>query len=64
MKTMILTVLFLKRPYKKLLKAKFLDVYKSKSHKEYYNFCQQYIDHFTIAKANGSNCVFFAMFFL
>ena len=48
----------------KPLKARFPDIYWGKTHLEYYNFFQQYKDHFAIAGATGSNRVLFAATFL
>ena len=47
----------------KLLKARFLDVYRGISHIECYNFCHQYEDYFTTAGVRGTNQILFAMFF-
>ena len=51
-------------PRKKLLKARSPDVYHGKSHMEYYNFCQQYEDHFAIARAKGPNHIPFTALIL
>ena len=48
----------------KLLKARSLDVYCSKSHMECYNFCQQCENHFATARAKGPNRISFGVFFL
>ena len=46
------------------LKARFLDIYRGKTHLEYYNFFQQCEDHFATAKATGPNQVPFTITFL
>ena len=51
-------------PREKPLKARLPDVYRSKSHMEYYNFCRQCEDHFAIAGAKGPNRIPFAACFL
>ena len=56
-------VLFSDEFCEKFLKARLSDVYCSKSHIEYYNFCQQCEDHFAAAKAKGSNYILFAVLF-
>ena len=45
-------------------KDKNLDLYYDKLHIEYYNFCQQYKDHFETAGAKGYKHVLFATLFL
>ncbi len=40
------------------------DLYYSKSQIEYYNFCQQYEDYFTITRAIRPNLVLFTTFYL
>lgn len=50
--------------YKKSLKIKTSDIYRGRSHIEYYNFCLQYEDHLVIARANGKYRVIFATTFL
>ena len=47
-------------PREKSLKTRSPDVYCGKSHIEYYNFCQQYKDHFATARAKGPNHIPFA----
>ena len=49
---------------KKSFKARLPNIYHGKSHIEYYNFYQQYKNHFATAKAKGLNHIFFAAFFL
>ena len=51
-------IFFSNRLCKKLLKVRLSDIYYNKSHIEYYNFCQQYEDYFTIAKTKGLNHIF------
>ena len=51
-------------PREKPLKARSPDVYRGKSHIEYYNFCQQCKDHFATAGAKSSNRILFAASFL
>lgn len=52
------------KPQEKPLKAKVPDVYRSKFYKDYYNFFQQYKNHFTMSGARGLNQVaFIATFF-
>ncbi len=46
------------------LKAKTSDIYYSKSHIQYYNFYQQYEDHFATARASEPNQILFVDFFL
>ncbi len=46
------------------LKAKTPDVYRSRSHMECYNFCQQCEDHFATCRATGPNRIPFAASFL
>ncbi len=46
------------------IKAKTLDVYRSRSHIECYNFCHQCEDHFATCKASGPKRIPFAAFFL
>ncbi len=46
------------------LTAKTLNVYHGRSHMEYYNFCQQYKDHFATCGATGPNRILFAASFL
>ena len=46
------------------LKVKTLDVYCDRSHMEYYNFCQQYKDHFATCEATEPNQILFIAFFL
>ena len=49
---------------KKPLKAESSNIYCDKFHMEYYNFCQQFKDYFSIVKVKGLNYIFFAVFFL
>ena len=51
-------------PRERLLKARFQDIYWSKTHLKCYNFFQQFGDHFAIAGATGPNRVPFAATFL
>ena len=51
-------------PREKSLKAKSPDMYCDKFHMEYYNFCQQYKDHFATVRAKSPNHVPFIAFFL
>ncbi len=44
--------------------AKTPDVYRGRSHMEYYNFCQQCKDHFATCGAIGPNQIPFAASFL
>ncbi len=44
-----------KSRFRNKLKAKTPDVYRDRSHMEYYNFCQQCEDHFAICGATGPN---------
>ncbi len=46
------------------LKAKTPDIYRGRSHMEYYNFCQQCEDHFATCGAIGPNQIPFAASFL
>ena len=57
-------LVFLNGPLTKFLKARFPNLYYSKTHIECYNFCQQCKDHFTIARARGHNQVLFVAIFL
>ena len=50
-------------PREKPLKARSSDVYCGKSHMEFYNFYQQYEDHFATAGAKGPNRILFAASF-
>lgn len=48
----------------KLLKTRFLNIYQGKTHIKYYNYCQQYENHFAIARTKKLNCnLFVASFF-
>lgn len=49
--TSIILIVFLEKPYKKLLKANFLNMYCTKTYIEYYNFCQQCKNYFTMVEA-------------
>ena len=51
-------------PRERSLKARFPDVYQSKTHMECYNFFQKCKDHFAIAGAMRPNRVLFAATFL
>ena len=51
-------------PGKRPLKARFVDIYQSKTHLECYNFFWQCKDHFVTANATGPNRVPFAATFL
>ena len=42
------------------LKARSPDIYRGKSHMDYYNFCQQYEDYFATAEATGPTRILFA----
>ena len=50
--------------HERLIKARFLDIYWGKTHLEYYNFFQQYKDHFATSGTTGPNRVPFAAIFL
>ena len=45
------------------LKARFLDVYRVKTHMDCYNFCQQCENYFATARATGPTQISFAAFF-
>ena len=45
------------------LKARFLDVYRGKSHMDFYNFYQRYEDYFDTAGATGPTWILFAASF-
>ena len=49
---------------KQLLKALFSDFYHGNLQINYYQFCQQYEDHFEIVSAKGPNRISFAALFL
>ena len=49
---------------RKKLKARSSNVYREKSHMDYYNFCQQCEDYFATAGATGLTQILFAMSFL
>lgn len=51
-------------PSKNPLKVWYPDLYKGKSHMDYYHFIQQCENHFKIARAIGTNCTSFAAIFL
>lgn len=55
--------LFFDRPFKKLLKARLPNKYYSKSHMEYYNFCQYHEDYFVTVRVKDSNYILFETFF-
>ena len=51
------------KPQERLLKARIPKTYWSKSHIEYYHFCQQYEDYFQIFVAIEINYIPFAISF-
>ena len=53
-----------KDPYKRMLKAWFLDIYWGKTHLECYKFFKQCKDHFATAGAKGHNRVPFSTILL
>lgn len=52
-----------KGPRKRLLKARFPNIYGSDNHLVCYNFYEQYKDYFATAGAKESNCILFVAFF-
>ena len=57
-------LVFPNRPYKRLLKARFLDMYCDKTYMEYYNFFLWCKDYFATAGAQGQNRISFTAIFL
>ena len=55
--------MFSNSPYKKFLKARFPDLYRSKSNMEYYYFYYQCEDYFATTSAKGQNSISFAITF-
>ena len=57
-------LVFLDRPCKRPLKARFPDLYHNKTHMECYNFCQQCKDYFaTVGAKEHSRLLFATIFF-
>ena len=64
MPVILAAVLDLSIIQEKLFKARAPDISPGNSHLEYYNFCQQYVDHLATTRATSYNRVLFSTTFL